>query len=383
MDDGTIRVDAAALPAPAQKLLDPKGPAPLRQMAAKGVAPGLKPHEALAVVVLLAEARDADPALAKAANATLDKIPAPLLAGALTPSLDPGVCDVLARRYATDAVLMERLLMLPQLAPSSVIAAAQRASELVSELIATNEERLLAYPEIIEKLYMNRATRMSTADRVLELAVRHKIELPGIPAYAEAAAAILEELIPEPSPEPTYDDILFKEVEVLATELEAEHGADPAKIETHEVDEETGEEKVKEAWQSMEQKFAAMTVSQKIRKAMLGTSSERAFLVRDRNRLVAVAAVRSPMIQENEVARFASSRNVNDDVLRIIAQNREWMGKHTIKLALVQNPRTPFVYVSRLIPHLLEHELKALAKSKNVPGQVSTAARQQLMRKKK
>ena len=117
---GTIRVDAGALPAPAQKILDPKGPPPLRQMAAKGIAPGLKPHEALAVVVLLAEAGDADPAIAAAANATLDKIPAPLLAGALTPALDPGVCDVLAQRYATDAVLMERLLTLPQLAPSSV-----------------------------------------------------------------------------------------------------------------------------------------------------------------------------------------------------------------------------------------------------------------------
>lgn len=381
--NGTVRVDATALPAPAQKILDPKGPAPLRQMAAKGIAPGLKPHEALAVVVLLAEAQDADPAVAAAATATLEKLPAPLLAGALTPQLDAGVCDALAQRYAHDAGVMERLLTLPQLDPTSVAAAAARASEQVAELIATNEERLLAHPAIIENLYMNRATRMSTADRILELAVRNKVELPGIPAYAEAAAAILNELIPEPSEEPTYDDVLFKEAEVLSAELEARLAPEDGVIETHELDEETGEEKVKAAWQSMEQKFAAMTVSQKIRKAMLGTASDRAFLVRDRNRLVAVAAVKSPMIQENEVARFAQSRNVNDDVLRIIAQNREWMGKHVIKLALVQNPRTPFVYVSRLIPHLLEHELKALAKSKNVPGNVSTAARQQLMRKKK
>jgi hypothetical protein len=33
--------------------------------------------------------------------------------------------------------------------------------------------------------------------------------------------------------------------------------------------------------------------------------------------------------------------------------------------------------------HLREHELKALAKSKNVTGAVSTAARQQLLRRQK
>lgn len=374
-DAGTLRVDSASLPGPAQKILDPKSPAPLRQMAAKGIAPGLKPHEALAVVVLLAEGGDAG--IADAARATLTKLPAPLVAGALTPSLDPAVIEALVPHYAKDHGVMERLLALPQIPPASVAQAASLASEAVSELIATNEERLLANPTIIEKLYMNRATRMSTADRILELAVRNKVELPGIPAYAEAAAAIMNELIPEPSEEPTYDDLLFREMDALAAELGETDDDD-----THAIEEETGEEKVKEKFVPIEQKLAEMTVSQKIRRAMLGSPSERALLVRDRNRLVATAAVKSPMIQENEVVRIAASRSVNDDVLRVIAQNREWMAKHTIKLTLVMNPRTPFVYISRIIPYLMEHELKTLSKSKNVSGQVATLARQQLLRKK-
>jgi hypothetical protein len=104
-------------------------------------------------------------------------------------------------------------------------------------------------------------------------------------------------------------------------------------------------------------------------------------LVRDSNRLVAAAAVKSPGIQENEVVRIASSRNVSEDVLRIIALSREWTRSHQIKLNLVSNPRTPFAFASKLVLHLREHELKALAKSKNVTGAVATAAKQQLSRR--
>ena len=41
---------------------------------------------------------------------------------------------------------MEKLLALPQIAMSTVAAVAAKASEAVSELIATNEERLLSAP---------------------------------------------------------------------------------------------------------------------------------------------------------------------------------------------------------------------------------------------
>ena len=43
----TTPINVAALPGPAQKILDPNGPAPLKAMAAKGLVPGLKPGEVL------------------------------------------------------------------------------------------------------------------------------------------------------------------------------------------------------------------------------------------------------------------------------------------------------------------------------------------------
>ena len=359
----------------ARKMLDAASPAPMRQMAAKGIAPGLKPAEMLTVVAILSES--ADEAVAATAKATLEKLPTPLLNGALAGDLAPGVLALVAPTYAKNLAVMEKIVAHPALLPETVALIAAAASEAVAELVATNEKLLLGHPEIIEKLYMNKATRMSTADRVLELAVRNKVELKGIPAYKEAAAAIGQELIAEATAEPTPDDILFVETEAVAKEIVV----DPSVEDTHRLDEETGEEVVEDKFLPLHAQLAMMTISQKIRRCMLGNATERLILVRDSNRLVAAAAIKSPGIQENEVVRIAASRNVSDDVLRIIALDREWTRSHQIKLNLVQNPRTPFAFSAKLILHLREHELKALARSKNVTGAVSTAARQQLSRR--
>jgi hypothetical protein len=370
-----LPIDVDKLSPVARKILAPAAPGPMRQMAAKGLAPGLKPGDALTVIVVLSESTDS--ALAAAAKATLDALPAPLLGGALAGDLAPGVIAAVALRYVHNHAVMEKILAHPAISPDTVAAIATDASELVAELVATNEQKLLANPLIIEKLYMNKATRMSTADRILELAVRNKIELQGIPAYKEAAAAIGQELIAEPTPEPTPDDIHFIETAAVADQTPV----NPELEDTHRLDEETGDEVVEDRFLPLNARLAMMTISQKIRRAMLGTASERLLLVRDSNRLVAQAAIKSPAIQENEVVRISGSRNVSEDVLRTIALDREWTRAHQIKLNLVQNPRTPFAFAARLVQHLREHELKALARSKNVTGAIATAARQQLARR--
>src|ERR1035438_9694722 len=299
-------------------MVAPASPAPMRQMAAKGVAPGLKPAEALTVIALLSES--ADDAVAATARATLGRLPDPILRGALAGDLAPGVLALLAPTYAKNLAVMERIVAHPALLPETVVLIASLASESVAELVATNERLLLAHPEIIEKLYMNKATRMSTADRVLELAVRNKVELKGIPAYKEAAAAIGQELVAEATAERNPDDVLYVETDAIAKAIVV----DPSVEDTHRLDEETGEEVVEEKFLPIHAQLAMMTISQRIRRCMLGNAAERLILVRDSNRLVAAAAIKSPGIQENEVVRIAASRNVSDDVLRIIALDREW-----------------------------------------------------------
>ena len=342
-------LDLAKLSQVATRVLDPKSPLPMRQMAARGIVPGLRASDMLTVVAALAEVEDE--AVSRIAQATLDKLPVQLLAGGFTPDLQAGVIDVLARKYATEVDMMQKLLALPQIAMATVASAAALASEAVAELIATNEERLIAHPQIIEKLYMNKATRMSTADRLIELAVRNKLDLSGIPAFKEAAAAIGEELIAEASAEPTFDDIQFKKTEEIAQsikiDIEKEEG-------THIVDEATGQEVAADKVRPLYQQLASLTISQRIRRAQVGTSAERMILVRDPDRRVAIAAVKNPSIQESEVVRISAARSAPEDVLRIIGTNKEWAGKYQIKLNLVMNPRCPLAFAARFVVQLRE-----------------------------
>ena len=366
-------IDVSALPVPAQKALSAEAPVPLRTMAARGALPGLKPGEILIVVAALANGTDA---IADAARATLAKLPPPILSGALTFDLPGSVIEALVAAQPSNTDVLLAVLKMPRVTRDALERVAMAADERAGEIIATNEELMLAHPTVIEKLYLNKSVRMSTADRLVELAVRNNIEL-SIPAFKEAAAAIMNELIPEPSEEPTFDDLHFQKVTDLAEKIALEEDED-----THEVDEE-GEEKVREKVLPLHMQLAEASVSEKIRRATLGSAAERLLLVRDSNRLVAAAAAKSPQLKESEAVRITASRAISDDVLRIIAMNRELVRSYQVKLNLVINPRTPFTFASRLVSHLRDSDLKIIHKSKNVSGAVAQMVGQQISRKKK
>lgn len=356
----------------AQKVLAEGAPLPAQMMAAKGVIPGAKPHEIVIIIAVLATRSDEK--LREAALGTLGKLPPPILNGALSADLPGSVIAQLASPYATNHEVIERLLRMPRITGEALELLAGAADERAGELIATNEELMLKHPVVIEKLYMNKRVRMSTADRLIELCVRNNIEL-SIPAFKEAALAIKNELIAEPSEEPTFDDVLFQQAQTTADQLELGDDED-----THEIDEE-GEEKVKEKAKPLYAQLAEMTVSQRIRCATLGSAAQRLLCVRDSNRLVAAAAAKSPLLKEPEAVQISASRIVSEDVLRILALNKDFVRNYQIKLNLVSNPRTPFTFSSRLVPMLRESELKMLAKSKNVSGAIVTAVKQQLSKK--
>lgn len=366
-------IDIQTLPGPARKILEASAPLPLKTMAARAIVPGLRPGDAATLVFLLSEGGDAS--IAEIARKTLASLPLPILNGALTADLEPRVIEKLAELYAGEGHVVERLLAMPRIAPETVATIAAKCSEAVAELIAVNEERLLAHPEIIERLYLNKKTRMSTADRIVELAVRHQKEL-RIPAYQEVASALMSELIPEPDPEPTPDDLLFRET----IELGASLSEDAEKGEVQEVSDE-GEEKIRDKFIPLWVRLGKMTIAQKIRAASLGSAAERALLMREPNRVVAEAAIRSPLVQEPEVVAASGSRLVSEDVLRIIGNSRDWTRNHQVKVNLVMNPRTPFIIASKLVNHLRDNELRAIAKSKNVKAAIAKLARQQLQRK--
>jgi hypothetical protein len=130
-------------------------------------------------------------------------------------------------------------------------------------------------------------------------------------------------------------------------------------------------------------KFDELKIFEKIRLATVGNAYCRQVLIRDSNRLVAMSVIRSPSISDMEVVAAASNRALCDDVIRYIANNREFTKDYTVKQALVNNPKCPLASSLRLLNFLRPDDLKALSRSRNVPGALATAAKKLLQTRDK
>jgi len=326
------------------------------------------------VMLLLQLSADPDPGLAQTASDSLQKLPDTLLLPASEAALPASFLDALAERYRSVDEVLERIVGNANTHPGTIEWVAQRCGERVTERIAVNEQLLLANPKIIEALYRNKNARMSTADRLIELAARNRVVL-DLPTFQAHVDAIKGQLIPEPTDEPLPSDVDF-------AQALAEDDDNPEAIVAGK-DDETGEDQIKEQYLPLMMRIRQMSSSEKLRLAMVGTSTARAFLVRDKDKAVAYAAISSAAMTENDVIPFAQSKEVGEDILRYIGNKREWTKNHEIKRGLVFNPKTPVGISLRFIGHMRDDELRMLSRSRNVSQNLKAAALQKLAVKEK
>ena len=74
---------------------------------------------------------------------------------------------------------------------------------------------------------------------------------------------------------------------------------------------------------------------------------------------------------------------VEEELLRVIASNRDWTKNYQIKQALVTNPKTPQPQAIKFINYLQDKDLRSLMKSKDVSNNISAQARRILTKKGK
>ncbi len=122
------------------------------------------------------------------------------------------------------------------------------------------------------------------------------------------------------------------------------------------------------------QRIARLTVGERVQLAMKGSRDERFILIRDGSKVVSSAVVQSPKVNVQEIEAFASMKNVQESVLRGIAQKRKFMKNYAIVRALVNNPRCPLDISVALIKNLLIMDLKNLSLNKNVPDTIRKLA---------
>lgn len=123
------------------------------------------------------------------------------------------------------------------------------------------------------------------------------------------------------------------------------------------------------------QRLQTMTVAERIKLALHGNREARMLLLRDSNKLIRRFVLKNPRVNDDEVIAVAKNRSADDEVLRVIAESREWTKNYQVRLALVTNPKTPLVLAMRHLSSLYERDIRALAKSKNVSATISTQAK--------
>ncbi len=122
------------------------------------------------------------------------------------------------------------------------------------------------------------------------------------------------------------------------------------------------------------QKLNSMTVVEKIKAALTGNLETRTILIRDSNKMITRAVLQSPKISETEAESYAAAKNVNEEVLRLIAVNRKFMKSYVVMRALVNNPRAPIDITMPLINRINDRDLKGLSLNRNVPEVIRSLA---------
>lgn len=354
------------------------GATPAKLMAARGMAP-LRPTEMVIAVYQLSF--DGDSAVRSAAEAGPASLPDKILLGPLGEPLPPPVLHFFAERLPlVRRKALEQVLLNHSTSDETFVHLAGRLDEGGLEIIFQNEVRLLRCPAIVEALYFNKRARMSSVTRALELCVRNHVRPEGIPGFDELAAALMADpnaVVPSAPDEVFASAVTASEAEasgraVGPTLLDGEESEDGA------FEEDPGGEAASDDKGNAGAAFIKwdeLKIFEKVRLATVGNQYCRQVLIRDTNKVVAMAVVRSPSITDGEIVAAAGNRGVCDDVIRFIANSRVYVKDYAVKQALVNNPKCPLGMSLRLLSFLHPEDLRAIARSKNVPGALATAAK--------
>jgi hypothetical protein len=254
----------------------------------------------------------------------------------------------LSKVFINKPSVLEAIILNPTTNDETIKYLAGKCESAQIELILLDKPRLSRVPSIIEVILGN--PRLSS--RLRSIITRER-ERSGDALFSGSTEAGGESRITSPR--------------LLLTGKVAE-GVDKAIRDVEAIDDE--EEKSK----SVFKQILAMSVPEKIQFALKGPKEARTYLIRDKNKVVAATVLKSPKVNEASVESFAKMRNVSDDILRMIASNRQWMRKMSIVENLAKNPKTPVPITLQLMPRLNRFVIKSLSTSRDVPDAVRKMA---------
>ena len=385
------------IPEGMRKNLGPDAPKKVKAAIAAGLVP-VPPEVQLGICYVLAT--DADPQVAASAQKTLTDMPAKTIVAAVGPSTHPKVLEFLADRK-TDPVLYARLATMKTINDRTALILARRADENLSEMMANNQERLLMTPQVFVELYSNPSCPDVLIDRMRGF-LQLQGELPPVPLQRPVKAVRVK--APEPARPLVTDGLDDEAAAALEAELEREIAAAAARLEggdqlesflrdaappgdfefdfrdemsefSWDVLMESDTPLDEQARLTLEQYIASLSIGKKIKLAYKGNGEARKILVRDRNKLVASAVIKSGRCTENEIVMYAGNRNLDREVIRLIANGSEFTRKYPVRLALTNNAKCPPAIAMTFMKQLVKRDLAMLTRNHNVPAALSKQAK--------
>lgn len=342
----------------AERYVRRDAPLDVRLMAARGALP-LPPVEL--ATVLFALLHDPDAEVKARASDSLVGLPDSICSTVLIGPAHPALLAHLAHAFKDNEHRLEKIALNPAADDRTIAFLASLPFKSLVDIISNNQQRMLRCPEIVDALGANPLTGRSVIERILSF-----LGLDRIPSAEGIEDAGDPTALSDAEAEAALRAVLGDELGEFAPALiQDTDGAEP------------------DANTNLFALIQNMSVFQKIKLGRMGNKEARGLLVRDRNKVVAIATLTSPKITDTEIIGIAQSRNVSDDVLRLISRNREWTRNYKVKLSLATNPKCPQSAALKFLNHLHEKDLRNIMRSKDVHSAVATHARRMLMKKGK
>ena len=321
-------------------------PKELRLMAAQGALP-LKPTDIVELLHFLLGDREEEvrqAATASLAGFTVEEL-LPIAKDRETPP------QVLAWMLTGrgEKEIRESVLQNTSTTDEAIEGAAPALPTELAELVVINQMRLLRSMPLLLAIESNTALNNDQKRRLRELRESFHIG----EEFAEAPPKPAPPPEPPPPPEPEPEPEEAAEAPLTEDEAVARYLSEDERQETSKL--------------SAVQRLYRLNTAGKVVAALKGNREERAVLVRDPNRIVAIAVLGSPRLTEAEIESFAGMKNVSDEILRQIGNNRDWTKRYTVVSNLVRNPRTPLAISIGMVPRLTPKDLKTISNDRNVP----------------
>jgi hypothetical protein len=335
----------------------------LAEPMAMALVGGSLPVPTMDLLQALAHAANTETPYTQRALGFFQTMPESMLAGVLTEAIDPPAPLQLVLCHRKEPGLLETALLNPSLTAAIVEASIPSLPGAVLEIVLNNQVLWIERPRILDLLeehpegeYVIKRRINEFRFEVLRL-IPEEVKKDRLDIISEVEAGRLDRAWSE-LPLPKEKSKEEEEAEVESEEQAAERRLLAGKP----LVDETGEE----INLTISQRVSKLRTNQKIMLAIKGGKEERTLLIRESNRLIQVNVVRNGRITEGEIAYIAQMRTVNEEVLRIISLNREWMKKYPIMKAMVLNPRTPLPIAMNQMKRLIDADMKLLMKDRNV-----------------